>query len=308
MRVRWVAAVMAVSVCAGQAAFADRSDLLAEQLTPRIEKNRPVLVVAHRGCWKNNAPENSLGAALACVAMGVDAVELDVRRTADGVLVVMHDETVDRTTNGKGRVANLTAAQIGALRLRIGAGGRRAPLTDESPPTFEAAMLALRGRILVNLDAKADVYAEALAIVERTGTSGQIIMKRGVRAGEVPLLEETPFDRVFAMPIVNDAKGGARAMLRSQLTVAPPAVELVFGDIAYLDRAAPMIQRAGSRVWVNTLKSRHAGGLMDAQALAHPGAVWGRLIDAGVTMIQTNEPLALRDYLVRIGRRPPAPL
>jgi glycerophosphoryl diester phosphodiesterase len=307
MHIRWfAAAVIALAACAGRASLpVDRVHLLAGQLALQFGQDRPVLVIAHRGCWKNNAPENSLGAFRACVAMGVDVVELDVRRTADGVLVVMHDATVDRTTNARGRVADMTAAQIAALRLREGSGGRDAPLTHESPPTFEAAMLALRGRILVNLDAKADVYADAFAVLERTGTTGQIIMKRNVHAGDAPLLQEAPFDNVFAMPIVADRNGAAAAMLHSQLKIAPPAVELAFSDVAYLTGAAPIIQRVGSRIWVNTMAPRHAAGLLDAQAVVHPDVVWGRLIDAGVSMIQTDEPQALRDYLVRIDRRPP---
>lgn len=235
--------------------------------------------------------------------MDADAVELDVRRTADGVLVLMHDETVDRTTNGKGRVVDLTAAQIGALRLRAGAGGRHAPLTDEHPPTFEAAMSALRGRILVNLDAKADVYDDAFSVLERTGTANQVIMKRRVRAGDSPLLERAPFDRVLAMPIVAQQAGSAPKLLRTQLAAPPPAVELVFANPAYFRKAVPMIRQAGSQVWVNTLRRRYAGGLVDSAALADPDAVWGILIRAGATMIQTDEPQALLDYLTRTGRR-----
>jgi glycerophosphoryl diester phosphodiesterase len=265
-----------------------------------------VLVVAHRGCWKHNAPENSLSAFKACVDIGADAIEMDVRRTRDGVLVVMHDETVDRTTNGKGRVQDMTLKQLRKLRLRKGSGGPRARLTREAPPTFEEAMIALRGSILVNVDAKANIYNAALDVLERTGTAGQVIMKRGVNAADAPLLNVAPFNRVFAMPIVAERSGTASALLQSQLSVTPPAVELVFADLAYLHTAAPMIQQAGSRVWVNTLKRKHAGGMRDVDAIAHPDRVWGRLIEAGATVIQTDEPLALRKYLETKGRRPPA--
>ncbi len=73
------------------------------------------------------APENSLEALDRCVALGVDMVEIDIRRTADGALVVMHDATVDRTTNGHGRVSELSLRQVQALqagRLRAGRGRR----------------------------------------------------------------------------------------------------------------------------------------------------------------------------------------
>jgi glycerophosphoryl diester phosphodiesterase len=307
-RNRWFAiALCTVSTFVGRTAIADeRAMLLAEQMVLSVAVNRPVLVVAHRGCWKHNAPENSLSAFKACVDIGADAIEMDVRRTRDGVLVIMHDETVDRTTNGKGRVQDLTLKQLRKLRLRKGSGGPRARLTREAPPTFEEAMIALRGSILVNVDAKTNIFKDALDVLERTGTAGQVIMKRGVHAADAPLLQVAPFNRVFAMPIVSERTGTAAALLQSQLTVTPPAVELVFADLAYLHTAAPLIQQAGSRVWVNTLKSKHAGGMRDVDALAHPDAVWGRLIDAGATVIQTDEPLALRKYLESKGRRPPA--
>lgn len=283
----------------------ERAILLAEQLALSMALDRPVLVVAHRGCWKHNGPENSLTAFKACVDIGADAIEMDVRRTRDGVLVVMHDETVDRTTNGKGRVKDLTLKQFRKLRLRKGSGGPRARFTRESPPTFEEAMIGLRGRILVNVDAKANIFEDALKVLERTDTAGQVIMKRGVNAADAPLVQVTPFDRVFAMPIVAERAGTASELLQSQLTSTPPAVELVFADLAYLHSAAPMIQQAGSRVWVNTLKNKHAGGMRDADALLHPDKVWGRLIEAGATVIQTDEPLALRKYLESKGRWPP---
>jgi len=103
-----------VSVLAGLPAASwaqtDRLAMLRHEFAPSSTADRPVLVVAHRGCWKATA-ENSLAAIEACIALGVDVVELDARRTVDGALVLMHDATVDRMTNGHGRVEDLTLAQ-----------------------------------------------------------------------------------------------------------------------------------------------------------------------------------------------------
>ncbi len=71
-------------------------------------------VAAHRGASGTN-PENTIPALLAAVRLGAAMLEFDVQLTADGVLVLMHDETVDRTTNGTGRTTTLNAAQINAL-------------------------------------------------------------------------------------------------------------------------------------------------------------------------------------------------
>jgi len=84
-------------------------------------------IVAHRGGPKY-APENTLTAFQNAIAVGVNRLEFDVQMTKDGELVVIHDETVDRTTNGSGAVRELTLAQIRALDV---AGGEKIPTFEE---------------------------------------------------------------------------------------------------------------------------------------------------------------------------------
>jgi len=79
---------------------------------PMFKKSRP-LVMAHRG-GAALAPENTLAAFHNAVELGVDMIELDIHATKDGHLVVIHDDTIDRTTNGSGRVNDLTLAEIQA--------------------------------------------------------------------------------------------------------------------------------------------------------------------------------------------------
>jgi len=83
-------------------------------------------LVAHRGDSKH-APENTLAAFQSAIAIGADRLEFDVQMTRDGALVVIHDETVDRTTNGTGAVKELTLAEIRALDAGNG----------QQVPTFE---------------------------------------------------------------------------------------------------------------------------------------------------------------------------
>ena len=63
-----------------------------------------VMVIAHRADWRN-FPENSIEAIRSAIKLGVDMVEIDIRRTKDGHLILMNDETIDRTTNGSGKVS-----------------------------------------------------------------------------------------------------------------------------------------------------------------------------------------------------------
>jgi glycerophosphoryl diester phosphodiesterase len=274
-------------------------DPIAAQRERWLAADAPqVLVVGHRGCWRD-APENSIASLEACIALGVDMVEVDVRRTRDGALVVMHDETVDRTTDGVGAIADLSLEDVRALRLRSGAGGPEAPLTAHSVPTFEEFMIAARGRILVNLDAKADIYNEAFTVLERTSTADHILMKRRVTENDPALASVAPFDRVLAMPILDQTAGPPAPLLQRQDHPATRAVELIFTDLDYLAQAAPLIEGMRARVWVNTLRPQFSAGLVDAGALTDPNSVWGALIELGVDTIQTDEPEALIAYLQR---------
>jgi glycerophosphoryl diester phosphodiesterase len=71
-------------------------------------------VIAHRGASRD-APENTLGAFRLAAEMGADAVELDARLSADGAVVVLHDQTLDRTTNGTGSVSDRSLVELKAL-------------------------------------------------------------------------------------------------------------------------------------------------------------------------------------------------
>ena len=141
------------------------------------ETSEHVMVVAHRACWAGGAPENSLSAIDACIALGVDMIEIDVTATADGAVVLMHDETVDRTTDGTGRIADMTLAEARALRLRAADGGAHALLTEETVPTLRRVLERARGKILINLDVKGGAFDRAFAVVEELGAGGEIVMK-----------------------------------------------------------------------------------------------------------------------------------
>ncbi|MEM3426627.1 MAG: glycerophosphodiester phosphodiesterase family protein, partial [Thermoproteota archaeon] len=100
-----------------------------------------VLKIGHRGA-RFYEPENTLRSFRKALELGVDAVELDVRRTRDGELVVIHDAEVDRTTNGKGLVRELTLEEI--RRLDAGKG--------EKIPTLEEALDFLDGRVKILIE------------------------------------------------------------------------------------------------------------------------------------------------------------
>jgi glycerophosphoryl diester phosphodiesterase len=221
----------------------------------------------------------------------------------------MHDLTVDRTTNGAGAVATLSATQIAALQLRERSGGSDAPLTSQHVPTLRQALEAARGRILINIDAKADVYEDVSRLLVETAMADQVLLK--MPAGpEDPRLRASPLMRqAHFMPVIVDSAGYGPIpnLLPGYDDLNPVAYEIVFADRAYFEQGLPALTASGRRIWVNTLAVHHAAGHTDDVALSDPQAHWGRLVAEGVTMIQTDEPAALIAYLCSIGRRERCP-
>ena len=128
---------------------------------------KKVWVMAHRAHTQDKTiPENSLSAIEAAVAAGVEVLECDVRQTKDGVLVVCHDETIDATTTGQGRIADMTYDEILQYNLKDRAGKP----TDEKMPTLEEYLTAVRGRAYVD-------------VVCRTGMMEAVFFYSGVEEG-----------------------------------------------------------------------------------------------------------------------------
>ncbi len=97
------------------------------------------LVIGHRGA-AGHAPENTLSSVEKAIKLGVDAIEVDIRRSRDGALVAIHDSQVDRTTNGAGRVEEYTLAQLNTLDAGAWYGPQ---YLDEWIPTLAEVMNAV---------------------------------------------------------------------------------------------------------------------------------------------------------------------
>lgn len=123
-------------------------------------RTRRVVCYAHRGA-RAYAPENTLLAFDLAFDVGAEAIECDVQRSRDGQLVILHDGTVNRTTNGAGLVARLTFEELRALDA-----GRSARLPQRIPTLDETLALARKRGGGVNLEIKGESLAEAVATAE----------------------------------------------------------------------------------------------------------------------------------------------
>ncbi|MBI5305082.1 MAG: glycerophosphodiester phosphodiesterase [Chloroflexi bacterium] len=137
------------------------------------------LVLGHRGA-SAYAPENTLAAFNLAFEMGADGIELDVTLTKDGVPIVIHDDTVDRTTNGKGAAKELTLAEIKQLDASYTFEKYRG--ATPRVPTLAEVLRAVGNRGLVNIELKSatlqtdGVEAAVLAVIEDTRTTENVII------------------------------------------------------------------------------------------------------------------------------------
>jgi glycerophosphoryl diester phosphodiesterase len=256
-----------------------------------------IMVTAHRGDWRN-APENSLRAFQYAADMGVDIVELDLKKTKDGEIVIMHDAAINRTTNGKGIPADYTLEEIKAFRLKNGLGR----VTNNPIPTLKEVMLALKGTgVKVNLDKSYDVYPEAYAILKETGTLQQAIFKSEMPFDSLQHRYPQLVDKIIYMPVVNLDKPDARKVIVDYLKgMKPYAFELIFTkDTSAILTDNKFITKTGSKVWINSLWASLNGGHDDDTAVEEDNKKdsWDWIINHGATIIQTDRPKLLLEYL-----------
>ena len=256
-----------------------------------------VLVASHRGDWRNY-PENSLAAIESVIRMGVDIMELDLKLTKDSVLVLCHDHTINRTTNGKGRVCDITYDSIAKCVLKSGHGVK----TAHKMPTLREALEVCKDRIVVNIDQGYEYYDLALALGEELGVTDQLLIK-GKRSTEVVENKFAEYEHnMMYMPIIDILKPQGKALFAEYMDkgIVPLAYEVCWNE--YTPEVEDCMQKvlaSGSKLWVNSLWSSLCGGLEDDLAwdTQDPEAVYGKLLDMGATLIQTDRPEFLISYL-----------
>ena len=262
--------------------------------------SKRVLVAAHRADW-HAAPENSLPAIQSCIDNGIDIVEIDNKLTKDGYLVIMHDQTVDRTTNGKGKVSDYTLTEIKKLRLKDKDGN----LTEERIPTFEEVMNLCRGKVMVNIDQSYYYWDKVMEILKKTNTTAQGMMKSGLPYDKVVADHGNIFGQIAYIPVVSLDREGAEKTVDGFLGKCP-VVECCFEKVT--PKVLQLMQKIadhGSRVWVNTMWASLNGGHDDVTAYKDNNFkdTWEWLVQAGSNVLQTDYSPQMVTYLTQHGMR-----
>lgn len=175
-------------------------------------------VIAHRGS-RLKAPENTIASFQQAVADGADAIELDVQLSKDGKLVVIHDSTLERTTNGEGKVSDYTLAEL----KELDAGSWfDAKFSGEKIPTLQESLVWAKGKTKVDIEVKegsaAEIEPEALmSVIRETGMENEVAVTSFERdfiertESEFPVLRTGVL--MSALPVASKMKKGAVAGL-----------------------------------------------------------------------------------------------
>ena len=260
-----------------------------------------VVVVAHRGDWRNY-PENSLPAIESVIRMGVDVVELDVKMTKDSVLVLCHDQTIDRTTTGSGNIRDYTYEELLAFDLKRGHG---IAIPGMKIPTLRQALEVCKDRIVVNVDHGYGYYDEVLAMTEELDMTDQVLIKSGKPLSEVRKNFSEHARNMMYMPVISVGSNSGWQLFKEYLNEPPLAFEICFDTLdERVESMAWDVNVAGSKLWVNTIWASLCGGYDDDRAFDTDAAtVYGRILALGTSIIQTDRPEFLIRYLEKAGRR-----
>ena len=202
-------------------------------------------------------------------------------------------------TTGRGRASDRTLAELNSLPLLAGDGRHRKMETDEHIPSLAEALAAARGRIYLDLDVKKaeDLPAVARAVA-KMGMNAFCNIKMKVQDQEsiVRLKRLQDECQIMVKPMAVFDADTADRMIDLLAPVRPRMVESKFDSLATLARRRERFDSSGISIWANTLDAVACGGLDDALARRNPERVWGALVRAGVSIIQTDLPSGLKQY------------
>lgn len=270
----------------------------------KLAKEKKVLVIAHRGVCGGNVPANSLPAFKAALLAGADVIELDVEKSADGKLFVVHPGMEPVHLNVENSLQEYSSEDVGKMSLH------NWDLIPTQYPVMklEDALLFLRGKCIVNIDKFWVNPKEISELVHKLGMENQVIIKASPRPEYLDAVEKYASDIPF-MTVTNKGIATHEEMMKRNIRYV--GVEAIFatddGPAAteeFLDR----LHADGKIAWVNAIVFRHTAVLSgthtdDISISEDPEQGWGWLADRGFDMIQTDFTYQCREFLEKTGRR-----
>ncbi|MBE3578200.1 MAG: DUF1080 domain-containing protein [Limnochordales bacterium] len=232
-------------------------------------------IIAHRGASRE-APENTLAAFWRGIELKADLLECDVYLSADGVPVLMHDSTVDRTTNGSGSITSLTLEQIKQLDAGSWKG---AEFAGEKVPTLEELLELAKGKAQLLIEIKQagqPVVAATIAAIRKTGMTNNVVIQSFNRESvklASQLAPDIPRALLLGDPGIRDTATAGAFIVKQVLESGANAVSINYGAVT--PELVRYLHSRGIAVFVWTVDDRY---------------YLQRMIMAGVDGIITNDP------------------
>ena len=239
-----------------------------------------VVAIAHRGEHLHH-PENTIPAFQEAIRLGADFIEVDVRTTADGKLVLSHDGNVERRTDGKGEISKMTFDDVQKLDAGIKSGPQFA---GTKIPTFDEALELARGKIGVYVDVKQASAKDLVTHIDGHGMTDHVVIYAGLRLSK-EIQELNP--KLKVMP--ESQSVGAVKQLIEELH---PRV-IAFGARDFTPEIIRLTKEAKAEIYV------------DRMGATDNPAGWQSAIDAGADGIQTDRPGELIQFLREKGYKQP---
>ncbi len=264
-------------------------DSPADLVHDRIRLLAPSANLGHRGTGRTRPdhpfPENSMSSFLAAMDAGANGLSLDVEITQDGQVIVMHDDTLDRTTNCTGCVSAMTFGEIRACRLLDGAGA----VTEEPPPTLLEVYTAIGGNAIMDVELK--VFGSG-CLTDTTGPEqlvAAVLDEVTLIGGEDRTIFST-FDETVAELVKTTRPGYYSALLSSN-----PGPELVETAMRLeQDAIHPLFS-----VRAETVQAALDAGLQVNVWTVNTADSMQAQLDKGTTAIITDDPAVLAELLGR---------
>lgn len=248
-------------------------------------ESKIVMVASHRAAHLD-FPENSIPAIQEAIKIGVDIVELDVKVTKDGVPILMHDGTINRTTTGTGKPSDFTFEELRQFRLI-----HKGETTDEVIPTFEEALMLVKNKVLVDIDIKTDQLDPIIDVIKKLECEDQVFwFDNDYEALEYVRNAHQDF---MLMPRAYSIEMADSAIVRFQ----PEAVHIDFSF--YTEDVTTLIKSNNARIWINAL-----GAYDPAFGTDREDEALEKILRYGANIIQTDQPELLLILLRKKGLHP----
>ena len=264
-----------------------------------IDKNRGLSIVCHRSLWGKH-PENSFAGIKNAIDSNFSIVEIDVRKSMDGIFYLMHDEDLKRTTNITGKISNTPSDILQKAFLKSG-NGESNLLTNEKIPTLIEVLNAFKGTVFFDIDVKNQIDRKSLiSLIHDNNFYEFVDVKKPIEniLDTEKYIKEEHNSKIIKMIVLNLRDQSLAEVSHILASTNPAIVEITFDNIAIFDEVSTIAKKMGAAIWVNTLDDVPNGGFTDTFALKSPDDCWGVLISKGVSLIQTDYPKILKKWYV----------